>query len=91
MNINVWKKPNGAKIDLNDFDFTEAKAKELGPHVEHHELFPNRINMQLLKVIDRNNIEIEKWYLCHFPPVSIFVKAVILSTAALWPGCSFFQ
>jgi diaminopimelate epimerase len=37
------------------------KAKELGPHVEHHELFPNRINMQLLKVIDRNNIEIQIW------------------------------
>ncbi|MHC4131039.1 MAG: diaminopimelate epimerase [Planctomycetota bacterium] len=42
-------------------EISAAKAKELGPHVEHHELFPNRINMQLLKVIDRNNIEIQIW------------------------------
>ncbi|MHC4293403.1 MAG: diaminopimelate epimerase [Planctomycetota bacterium] len=42
-------------------EISEAKAKELGPHVEHHELFPNRINMQLLKIIDRNNIEIQIW------------------------------
>ncbi|MHC5075185.1 MAG: diaminopimelate epimerase [Planctomycetota bacterium] len=42
-------------------DISAAKAKELGPHVEHHELFPSRINMQLLKIIDRNNIEIQIW------------------------------
>jgi len=40
---------------------SEEKAKELGPLVENHEMFPNRINMQLLKVIDRNNIEIRIW------------------------------
>lgn len=32
---------------------------ELGPHVENAAQFPNRINLQLLKVIDRNNIQIE--------------------------------
>jgi len=37
------------------------KAKSLGPYVENHEMFPNRINMQLLKVIDRANIEIRIW------------------------------
>ncbi len=42
-------------------DVSEAKARELGPHVENHEMFPNRINMQLLKVIDRANIEIRIW------------------------------
>jgi diaminopimelate epimerase len=40
---------------------TEAKARELGPYVENHRMFPNRINMQLLKPIDRNNIEIRIW------------------------------
>jgi len=40
---------------------SEEKAKELGPFVENHKMFPNRINMQLLKVIDRNNIEIRIW------------------------------
>ncbi|MBN2594328.1 MAG: diaminopimelate epimerase [Sedimentisphaerales bacterium] len=42
-------------------DVTEQKAKELGPKVENHNMFPNRINMQLLKVIDRANIEIQIW------------------------------
>jgi diaminopimelate epimerase len=42
-------------------DVTEQKAKELGPKIENHNMFPNRINMQLLKVIDRANIEIRIW------------------------------
>ncbi len=36
-------------------------AKRIGSSVEHHAMFPNRINMQLLKVIDRSNIQIEIW------------------------------
>ncbi|MEQ9822824.1 MAG: diaminopimelate epimerase [Puniceicoccaceae bacterium] len=36
-------------------------AHRIGPKVENHALFPKRINMQLLKVIDRNNIQIEIW------------------------------
>lgn len=42
-------------------DVTEEKAKELGPKVENHNMFPNRINMQIIKVIDRANIEIRIW------------------------------
>ncbi|MHC4205871.1 MAG: diaminopimelate epimerase [Planctomycetota bacterium] len=42
-------------------DVTEQMAKELGPKIENHDMFPNRINMQLLKVIDRTNIEIRIW------------------------------
>jgi diaminopimelate epimerase len=42
-------------------DVTERKARELGSLVENHDMFPNRINMQLLKVIDRANIEIRIW------------------------------
>ncbi len=37
------------------------KAKQLGPLVENHEIFPNRTNVQLLKVINRNTISIEIW------------------------------
>ena len=36
-------------------------AENIGPIIENHELFPNRINVQLLKVLDRHNIEIEIW------------------------------
>jgi diaminopimelate epimerase len=40
---------------------TEQLARELGPIIENHPKFPNRINMQLLKVIDRDQIQIEIW------------------------------
>jgi diaminopimelate epimerase len=42
-------------------NISEEKAKELGPYVENHELFPNRINMQILKVINRSTVEIQIW------------------------------
>ncbi len=36
-------------------------AQRLGPKIETHALFPNRTNVQFLKVLDRNNIQIEIW------------------------------
>jgi len=40
---------------------SEEKARALGPFVENHKLFPNRINMQIVRVIDRANIDIRIW------------------------------
>ena len=40
-------------------EVTPQKAKDLGPYVEGAEYFPNRTNMQICKVIDRENIVIE--------------------------------
>ena len=42
-------------------EISESEARRLGPVLENHPAFPNRINIQLLKVIDRNNIQIEIW------------------------------
>jgi diaminopimelate epimerase len=42
-------------------EISEDMARTFGPQVESHSLFPNRINMQLLKVLDRGNIQIEIW------------------------------
>jgi len=39
----------------------EETARALGPHVENHKMFPNRINMQIVRVIDRGNIDIRIW------------------------------
>ena len=36
-------------------------AHEYGPLLEVHPNFPNRTNVQFLKVLDRNNIQIEIW------------------------------
>ncbi|MBN1898751.1 MAG: diaminopimelate epimerase [Spirochaetes bacterium] len=42
-------------------EISDSLAKKIGPLVENHPLFPNRINMQLVKVVDRHNIQIEIW------------------------------
>lgn len=36
-------------------------AKKYGPRIESHDLFPNRTNVQFLRVVDRGNIQIEIW------------------------------
>lgn len=46
-------------IPLNDISPT--LAKQYGPLLENHALFPNRTNVQFLKVLDRKNIQIEIW------------------------------
>jgi len=40
---------------------SEALVRELGPAIERHPLFPNRTNVQLMRVRDRHRIEIEIW------------------------------
>jgi len=40
---------------------TEAVIRSLGPHVETDSRFANRTNVQLLKAIDHDNIEIQIW------------------------------
>lgn len=40
-------------------EVTPQKARDLGPYVEGSEYFPNRTNMQLCKVMNRENLTIE--------------------------------
>ncbi|MBN1780282.1 diaminopimelate epimerase [bacterium] len=40
---------------------SESLAKEIGPFIERDARFPNRTNVQFMKVIDRSNIQIEIW------------------------------
>jgi diaminopimelate epimerase len=42
-------------------DLSPGLAKRYGPLLENHPLFPNRTNVQFLKVLDRNRIRIEIW------------------------------
>ena len=42
-------------------EISEEMAKRLGPLLETHAMFPNRANVQLLKILDRSNIQIEIW------------------------------
>lgn len=42
-------------------EVSEAFVREVGPGLENHPLFPNRTNVQLMQVLDRNNVKIEIW------------------------------
>lgn len=42
-------------------DVSADLAKSVGPHVETDPRFPNRTNVQFMKIVDRNNIRIEIW------------------------------
>lgn len=46
-------------VPLNEI--SETLACKDGAAIEVHPSFPNRTNVQFLKVIDRNNIQIEIW------------------------------
>jgi diaminopimelate epimerase len=40
---------------------TRERCLDLGPHLERHAAFPERTNVQLCKVIDRRNVQVEIW------------------------------
>ncbi|HXT09949.1 MAG TPA: diaminopimelate epimerase [Candidatus Angelobacter sp.] len=42
-------------------EISAETAKQFGPSIETHVNFPNRTNVQFLKVLDRANIQIEIW------------------------------
>lgn len=42
-------------------EISEVMALELGPKIEIESRFPNRTNVQFMKVLDRGNIRIEIW------------------------------
>ncbi|HOK51053.1 MAG: diaminopimelate epimerase [Bacteroidales bacterium] len=39
----------------------EQQVRMLGPHIENHPMFPNRINVQFVKLISENEIEMLIW------------------------------
>lgn len=42
-------------------NISKEQACQLGPMIESHELFPNKTNVQFVKVVDNHNIQIEIW------------------------------
>jgi diaminopimelate epimerase len=42
-------------------EISEEETRRLGPLIEHAPIFPNRANVQFLKVLDRRNLQIEIW------------------------------
>lgn len=44
-----------------DQPVTKERCLELGPHLERHDAFPERTNVQLCEVIDRAQVRVEIW------------------------------
>ena len=42
-------------------EITEMETREYGPLIENEPRFPNRTNVQFMKILDRSNIQIEIW------------------------------
>ena len=42
-------------------DVTNLKIEKIGPYFENHERFPNRINTEFVKVLDRQNVQMRVW------------------------------
>ena len=42
-------------------EISEELARALGPHIETDPRFPNRTNVQFMKVLDRGNLRLEIW------------------------------
>lgn len=42
-------------------DVTNLKIEEIGPCFENHERFPNRINTEFVKVLDRKTVQMRVW------------------------------
>jgi diaminopimelate epimerase len=42
-------------------DLSRDNVLKIGPLIENHPIFPQRVNVQFLKVLDRKNIQIEIW------------------------------
>ncbi|HMD62204.1 MAG TPA: diaminopimelate epimerase, partial [Opitutaceae bacterium] len=42
-------------------DLSPGLARRYGPDIEVHPLFPNRTNVQFMRVLDRSSIQIEIW------------------------------
>jgi diaminopimelate epimerase len=44
-----------------DQPVTADRIIQLGPHLEHHPAFPERTNVQLFEVVDREHVRVEIW------------------------------
>ena len=44
-----------------DCDVRELPLEEIGPQFENHERFPNRVNTEFVRVLDRRTVEMRVW------------------------------
>lgn len=42
-------------------DLGKTEISEIGPKIEHHSLFPNRVNVEFVKIVNSNEISMRVW------------------------------
>jgi diaminopimelate epimerase len=42
-------------------DTTSIEIEKIGPKFEHHEMFPDRANIEFIQVVDRSHIKMRVW------------------------------
>ena len=42
-------------------DVKNLEIEKIGPKFENHEIFPDRVNTEFVRVIDRNTVEMRVW------------------------------
>jgi len=53
--------PHGVVFLEDGEDLEALPLEEIGPLFEHHQLFPNRVNTEFVKVIDRSTAKMRVW------------------------------
>ena len=52
---------NPHAVAFLDSSIDEINLHEIGPQVEHHPLFPNRVNFEVVNIIDRKHLRARVW------------------------------
>lgn len=61
MKLSFVSMGNPHAVQFIDMPVNEYPLISIGPLVENHELFPQRINFEIAKIVDRKNIEARVW------------------------------
>ncbi|MBF0158157.1 MAG: diaminopimelate epimerase [Magnetococcales bacterium] len=65
---------------------TEIVLEQVGPRLSEHEAFPQRINVELVQVIDRHNIRVRVWERGAGLTPACGTGACAATVAAVWHG-----
>ena len=61
LNISCVSMGNPHAVCFLDQPVADFPLHEIGPMVEHHPMFPNRVNFEIVNVISRDNVRIRVW------------------------------
>ena len=59
--INAVSMGNPHAVAFIDEPVDDIPLFQLGPLVEHHQLFPNRVNFEIVNVVDENHVKVRVW------------------------------